>query len=1737
MKKFFKKVSSLYHHPRRALHKASDSLHSRLMNKGGRYHRWHQSAYRRIVHFGTLALYTLIILVIVLAQLLPQKVIGAANVTHNQPTNTAFNAAGAEGASVEISGTEVKLAADADWWHTGFQYKRPVTITNTQGTAIAAGTTVTLTMDTKQFVDAGKMQSDGDDLRIAYKNGANDWSEARRVFSYLGSETFATSQRTQVTFTTAAQIALSGSDANYGLYYGNATVNYNWSNALTFDGDNDYVDCSNPESLQITNGTVEFWLRTSEAAPEPHESLIRKDDVFYIMLTDKVLRIYDWGGGGFKSTGVNLGNGRWHHVAVTFMSGVNNGTNVYVNGVLKLTTTTSVTSQTHKVFIGVHSNLTSYNYKGIIDETRISNNIRYVGGRFNVPVEELSTDANTAGLWHFDEGTGPTAGDSSGNGNDGTLKPDEATGPQWTNPTQQSFPDETFVAPFNATTTGMDGETPSSFTRNSVATYEDENGIIQEVSANTPRYETGYRGKNLSKTSSFETDGNSDGVADNWGKTFNAQSTYSLSDESVHGTKSQAITFNASSLANEGIEQNPGMGTWPAGTYSLSAMVKTSGPSINVYVNGECGGSSSVVAVTGSWQRIRANNLTGGCNGRIFVRTGGTYTSETLYIDAVMFTFGTITSDYVPTTTQPMDNNRGIIIEEQRMNYLKTSSFETDSNSDGVADNWGKGGNTTNPPTYSIDASYYKHNSKSQRIQYTGVAGDSGKYFQLFSDLTGVGTFAPDDIASGSVYYRGSTSGVTLGLTVHWYDAAGGWISGDTSSVFPTPSSAWQRFTNTTTAAPANTSQAKVEIIISNVDDGDTVDIYFDAAQLEEGAFATSYIPTTTAAVTRAKDNLSYATSGNILANMGTISLWVKPNYHYDNSGTEFGYFSVNGFSDGIVMYYAQASDQYTVYYKNNFKQGAAHTSSNDIYNTWTHLAFAYNSDTDSYVLYENGVAYTMSITATELTLPVSFYLNNTGSGNNTTSDLRIYNTALSATQVADIYRSGLAYYSEGSEGVARYASTGTYTSPVLDFANNAGWQAVPNFVPTATLNGGTISYQTRVGPIGHATPDGEWTDWQNVAGGNSIQNPGFPKKRYFQWKGTFTPPGGQANSPVLTSLDVKYLQDTENPTNPDTINAWDSAAKGTQYTDGGWGSATAPDGPYFEWSGATDDDNVYGYYVYFGTDNTADPLTAGSYQTGTSFTNSTDLTQGQTYYLRIRAEDRAGNVYTNVDTSVYSLFTYSYDGENPPSPEYINVSPAGCSTVAVFTFTWPEPTDVGSGIDHYIYKLGSTGTEQTTTETSVEAAPYQEGDNVFYLKAVDKAGNSSTYWQTGVFCSTGAALIVDGPTVTAGPSSLTVSWVSSKKTTSYVRVYQGNTYISEQGHTEYSASHNVQVVGLKSEQAYRYKLVWIDEDGNSGESIWYETNTAATPRVIDLKVNVLSPTKALVSWRTNYLASAVIEYGIGGYNKKIGLEGEATNFSHQVEDLSPGSNYQLGIKATTSDGAEFSGGVTFTTPPFPTISNVRFDYIPEARATIRVTWNTNVNTDSVVTYTNTVTDKTDEESSSKMAKDHSITLSGLLDSTEYIIVVSGRDQYGNRAVSDPQKYTTPLDTRPPVISDLEVEYRTVGTGKEAKAQIIISWKTDEPASSQVAYGEGMTPTFTFQSTKDESLVTDHLVILRDLETAQIYHLRAVSEDKGNNTTNSETRIIVTPKAQESVLDIILNVFKDSFGWLINLFK
>ena len=165
------------------------------------------------------------------------------------------------------------------------------------------------------------------------------------------------------------------------------------------------------------------------------------------------------------------------------------------------------------------------------------------------------------------------------------------------------------------------------------------------------------------------------------------------------------------------------------------------------------------------------------------------------------------------------------------------------------------------------------------------------------------------------------------------------------------------------------------------------------------------------------------------------------------------------------------------------------------------------------------------------------------------------------------------------------------------------------------------------------------------------------------------------------------------------------------------------------------------------------------------------------------------------------------------------------------------------------------------------------------------------------------------------------------------------------------------------------------------------------------------------------------------------------------------------------------------------------------------------------------------------MTMSHSVIVEGLFDDSDYTVVAQSRDQYGNLAVSDEQNFKTALDTRPPTVSKLRVETSIRGIGNEARGQIIVSWTTDEPATSHVSYGKGSSgSSYSSSTAEDNALVTEHTVVISDLDTSQVYHLKAVSYDKARNMGESEDRSAIIGQASDSVIDIILGTLEKIFG-------
>ncbi|MDA1018412.1 MAG: LamG domain-containing protein, partial [Planctomycetota bacterium] len=127
-------------------------------------------------------------------------------------------------------------------------------------------------------------------------------------------------------------------------------------------------------SLQTNIGTIDAWIRTSDTSAEFKGIVVKQFAYGLFVANGGKLVAYDWAANVIHDTGHFVADGQFHHVAMSFQSGVTNGTVIYIDGDAVLTATTSVASHVgYGLAIGSgHSNTgQDQNFNGVIDEVHI----------------------------------------------------------------------------------------------------------------------------------------------------------------------------------------------------------------------------------------------------------------------------------------------------------------------------------------------------------------------------------------------------------------------------------------------------------------------------------------------------------------------------------------------------------------------------------------------------------------------------------------------------------------------------------------------------------------------------------------------------------------------------------------------------------------------------------------------------------------------------------------------------------------------------------------------------------------------------------------------------------------------------------------------------------------------------------------------------------------------------------------------------------------------------------------------------------------------------------------------------------------------------------------------------------------------------------------------------------------------------------------------------------------------
>ena len=442
--------------------------------------------------------------------------------------------------------------------------------------------------------------------------------------------------------------------------------------------------------------------------------------------------------------------------------------------------------------------------------------------------------------------------------------------------------------------------------------------------------------------------------------------------------------------------------------------------------------------------------------------------------------------------------------------------------------------------------------------------------------------------------------------------------------------------------------------------------------------------------------------------------------------------------------------------------------------------------------------------------------------------------------------------------------------------------------------------------------------------------------------------------------------------------------------------------------------------------------------------------------------------------------------------------------------------------------------------------------------------------------------------------TSTTVTWTSNVKTDSFIDFSEDVDYCGIRNAGDFGTEHSVAIPNLDPKTTYFFRIRATDVNGNQSFSGDYTFTTTSTPSMPNLSSitnpqqqnlaakaivaiqqianpqalsavqqslaaqasKVVGPPKILgdprvdigtdeasISWNTDQNANGVVfvasaaEYARDSSapypREEQDMENGTQTHTVVVYGLIPSTEYHYKVSSQGSLGdAGTSGDLTFTTKAvLPDILNPHLVKVGEHDAT--VSWGTPLPSAGTVIYTNLSTRKSLSVGDPAFLVTHIIQLTNLVFQTRYSLTIHATNQAGDIVTSQPLYFVTTKNLIPPIISQVNND-STLYPGEDSTVQTVISWITDEPASCNLSYVNSAVKSGgdVVSSTPETAPLMEHVDVVTNFQPATVYKYWVTCTDVDGNTTSSEDFVLLTPQQQKSIVDIIIDNFKSTFGWL-----
>jgi len=525
-------------------------------------------------------------------------------------------------------------------------------------------------------------------------------------------------------------------------------------------------------------------------------------------------------------------------------------------------------------------------------------------------------------------------------------------------------------------------------------------------------------------------------------------------------------------------------------------------------------------------------------------------------------------------------------------------------------------------------------------------------------------------------------------------------------------------------------------------------------------------------------------------------------------------------------------------------------------------------------------------------------------------------------------------------------------------------------------------------------------------------------------------------------------------------------------------------------------------------------------------------LTSDTEYHYQITSSDVSGNPASTIDLTFMTDVTVDID---PPIISNIQVT----KTETTATITWDTNEQSDSIIDYGLDTSYGQNTNDTTlvTNHSIKLTGLTSATEYHYrISSSDSSANTIQSNGLSFITSSGTGLLAHWM-MDEGTGSTTLDSTGNNNTGILVNdpLWVSGAGLDFDGVNDYV---NVGPINLGGEaititawikadnllncsaqdcrifskasgtstQDHYYMISSIKRNGDGAPVLRFRLKTGGTTDTLIATSGVITENKwihiaAVYDGATMKLYNDGVEVGSTPKTGSIDIDNSVSTWiggnppsatvrpwDGQIDDVKVYGRALTSAEVSTMASEDFVA---------PVISNIKV-IVTDIQSTI--SWDTSELADSVINYGLNTSYGTVSSDNTEVTS-HSLTLTDLTPGDLYHYQIISSDSSGNASNSNDLTFTTLTepDNTAPVISNIQTSV--------SEATAIITWTTDEAGNSTVNYGLNSTYGL---SSSDETLETNHSLLLTGLTPSTSYHFQAVSTDLSGNKRSSTDQTFTT---------------------------